>query len=210
MVQRVLCVAEKPMIAKDASQVLSNGTCRRVPGMAPQNPNWAFNYTINGQDCEVVFTSVRGHLMELEFPTAYKGWHSCTPVDLFTIPVSKHIPEDKLQIKANLESEARRAQVLSLWLDGDREGENISFEVVDVCRAANPRLAIRRARFSSVIPREIHAAICHMAPPNEAQSLCVDTRQEIDLRVGAAFTRFQTLLLQVGEAVGTRGQRRNC
>lgn len=72
-------------------------------------------------------------------------------------------------------------------------------QVVDVCRAANPRLAIRRARFSSVIPREIHAAICHMAPPNEAQSLCVDTRQEIDLRVGAAFTRFQTLLLQVGD-----------
>jgi len=27
---------------------------------------------------------------------------------------------------------------------------------MDVCRAANPRLRIRRARFSALIPRDIH------------------------------------------------------
>lgn len=47
----------------------------------------------------------------------------------YCLPSALSLSQDKLQIKANLEQEARRAQVLSLWLDGDREGENISFEV---------------------------------------------------------------------------------
>ena len=55
-------------------------------------------------------------------------------------------------IEKNLQSEAKRAQWLILWLDCDREGENIAFEVVDICRKANNRLQIFRAHFSALIP----------------------------------------------------------
>lgn len=42
-----------------------------------------------------------------------------------------------------------------LWLDCDREGENIAFEVIDICTAVNQRLTIKRARFSALIERSL-------------------------------------------------------
>lgn len=41
-------------------------------------------------------------------------------------------------------------QMLVLWLDCDREGENIATEVRQVCTEANNRLNVRRARFSAL------------------------------------------------------------
>lgn len=58
-----------------------------------------------------------------------------------------------MDIKRTLEQEARRCQWLVLWLDCDREGENIAFEVVEVCTAVNHHLTIKRAHFSALIER---------------------------------------------------------
>ena len=64
-----------------------------------------------------------------------------------------YVFKDKLDIKKTLEEEARKCQWLVLWLDGDREGENIAFEVVEVCSSVNSHLNIWRARFSSTSDR---------------------------------------------------------
>lgn len=58
-----------------------------------------------------------------------------------------------MDLQRTLEEEARRCQWLVLWLDCDREGENIAFEVVDVCRSSNAHLNIWRAHFSALIDR---------------------------------------------------------
>lgn len=118
------------------------------------------------------------------------------------IPTQKQhaAPRARAQSKATLQQQlqqlARQAQTLILWLDCDREGENIGFEVMRVCQTANARLAVRRARFSALIPRELHSALANLVAPNERDADAVDARQEIDLRVGASFTRFQTMLLR--------------
>ncbi len=66
-----------------------------------------------------------------------------------------------------------------------------------VCCAVNPRLTIRRARFSALIPRELQRAMATLGQPNANDAAAVDARQEIDLRIGASFTRFQTKQLRV-------------
>ena len=107
-------------------------------------------------------------------------------------------------IEKTLQREIRGCQTLVLWLDCDREGENIAFEVLEVCKKVNPRINVLRAHFSAVIPRfyfhvnanairEIFRAVQTLTAPNANDSMAVDARMEIDLRVGAAFTRFQTM-----------------
>ena len=124
------------------------------------NPLFFFPYNINGTPCEMVFTSVSGHLLELDFLPQHKKWRGCNPVELYTAPVQKLVPQarqqpqamccdmlnaawcanalmvrccmlqDKEATERNLQQQARDAQWLVLWLDCDREGENIAFEVL--------------------------------------------------------------------------------
>jgi DNA topoisomerase III len=145
----------------------------------------------------MLMTSVTGHLMELDFAEPFaRKWKACKPVDLFELPVVKKVKPDNARLQQQLEAEARRCQWLVLWLDCDAEGENIAFEVIEVCRKANSRLRVLRARFSALIPREIFRCVNNLVQPDENVAHAVDARQEVDLRLGAAFTRFQTMRLQ--------------
>ena len=56
-------------------------------------------------------------------------------------------------VQRNIAAESRTAQVLVIWTDCDREGENIGSEIISVCLAGNPRLMVLRARFSVIQPR---------------------------------------------------------
>ncbi|XP_023555904.1 DNA topoisomerase 3-alpha isoform X1 [Octodon degus] len=59
-----------------------------------------------------------------------------------------------------------------------------------------PSLQVLRARFSEITPRAVRTACENLTEPDQRISDAVDVRQELDLRIGAAFTRFQTLRLQ--------------
>ncbi|KAM9843380.1 DNA topoisomerase 3-alpha [Aulostomus maculatus] len=101
-----------------------------------------------------------------------------------------------IQIKRTLEKEARQCQALVIWTDCDREGENIGFEIIDVCKAVKPNIRLFRAKFSEITPNSIRRACETLSEPDANISDAVDVRQELDLRIGASFTRFQTLRLQ--------------
>jgi len=60
---------------------------------SPYNCIWEFGYTIGTQQCDMLFTSVAGHLMELEFEGNYKRWRGCSPLELYTAPVAKSVPQ---------------------------------------------------------------------------------------------------------------------
>lgn len=62
-----------------------------------------------GQRCQMVMTSVSGHLLALEFVGAYKNWQSCNPLALFDAPVFKYCPENYEKIKVNAQRQLFRA-----------------------------------------------------------------------------------------------------
>ncbi|XP_040569735.1 DNA topoisomerase 3-alpha isoform X2 [Lepeophtheirus salmonis] len=97
--------------------------------------------------------------------------------------------------RKTLEREASNCEWLIIWTDGDREGENIGFEIREVCLRVAPRLKVLRAKFSEITRPSIENALRALTEPDEKQSKAVDVRQQLDLRIGAAFTRFQTLRL---------------
>ncbi|CAG8485597.1 16731_t:CDS:10 [Cetraspora pellucida] len=194
---KVLCVAEKPSLAKTISQILSNGTSRARPTKNKYIKNYDFSCTLNdSRAVQVTMTSVIGHLMAYDFPPEYQNWQQVSPLTLFDAPTEKHIIRGIEAIRDNIAKEARNAEQIMIWTDCDREGENIGSEIVDVCRGANSKIKVSRAKFSAIISQQIRHAWHSPVDLDYRQANAVDARSELDLRIGAAFTRFQTLGLQ--------------
>lgn len=71
----------------------------------------------------------------------------------------------------------------------------VSFQVLD---AVGPGMSkpwgsertVYRAKFSSITDTDICNAMNHLGEPNHNEALSVDARQELDLRIGCAFTRY--------------------
>lgn len=209
---RVLCVAEKPSIAKELARILSHGHYDNRAGVHKYCRNFDFPYRLppplgDNRDCQFTVTSVLGHLTETvsrteavpaqlgvrcqrgkvwspgnrrsfiaivpvrsnptsdlpspelknaddqDFGDEFRQWSSCDPFALFDAPVQTRVTSNLRQLERNLQNEARNADILMIWTDCDREGEHIGYEVVEVCRIVNPRLRVRRARFSAIIDK---------------------------------------------------------
>lgn len=142
-------------------------------------------------------TSVLGHVRGIDFLPEYKSWQSCDPSALFDADIQKYIEDKNKPIAKNIETEGRTAQTLFIWTDCDREGEFIGSEVRAVAGKVNPRLLMPgnniRARFSNIERQHIIHAARNPIPLDENQANAVAARQELDLRIGACFTRMQSL-----------------
>ncbi|KAL6703839.1 DNA topoisomerase [Coniothyrium glycines] len=197
MARNVLCVAEKPSIAKAVANHLGGqARAESVRGIQwVKNYKFDFRFQQWGQ-CAVTFTCVAGHIVVQDFDERYKKWHSCQPAQLFEAPIVSSIAEDKKVVASNIESQARNASILFIWTDCDREGEHIGTEIRDIVRKVNPRIQVWRARFSNIERAHVIQASQNPIQLDEAQAQAVSARIELDLRLGAAFTRMQTLALQ--------------
>ncbi|KAI8141544.1 DNA topoisomerase [Fennellomyces sp. T-0311] len=191
---KVLMVAEKPSLAESLSRLLAPGghfeTHRRT------TPVHEWKGSFGNDPAQIRFTSVTGHVYNIDFTSEYNSW-AVDPQLLFGGNVRKQEANPKMKLTQHLANEAKGVDVLVLWLDCDREGENICFEVIGNCAPFMRKpFKILRARFSAITAEEVRRAMNNLGEPNENEAKAVDARQELDLKVGVAFTRFQTKFFQ--------------
>ena len=109
---------------------------------------------------KVTVTSVVGHVHTLDFDGNHQRGD---PANLYTAATKKVAEETSEEhgIEAHLVAAAQDCHILFLWLDCDREGENICYEVIQVCRKAGlfvDDASIFRAKFSALTESHIKAA----------------------------------------------------
>ena len=205
----VLMVAEKPSIAQAVASALSapfGASMKKRKGVSPSAPVFEVAgvpfSTLGIQKCTLKVTSTVGHMFSLDFPKEYNNG-SVNPVELFEAPTVR-MEDPRPRMSEHLASEAHGCDAMVLWLDCDREGENICFEVISVVHGKLNSVElpgvymgnIWRAHFSSLAPADLAAAFTNLGHPNVNESASVDARQEIDLKLGISFSRFQTKIFR--------------
>ncbi|KAF8418818.1 DNA topoisomerase [Tirmania nivea] len=148
---------------------LSGGkvTVRNTGQKYIKNYNFTFRFPASlGGECHATMSSVVGHT------------GSCRPEVLF----------DSMMVK--FVDEARRSTHLYIWTDCDREGEYIGIEIRDLALKVNSRLIIKRARFNNIERAHVIEAAMHPVNIDELQASAIAARIELDLRIGAAFTKY--------------------
>lgn len=154
----------------------------------------------HGETVLFKMTSVCGHVMSLDFTGKYNSWDRVDPVELFTCPTEKKEANPKMRMPMFLAQASAGCEYLVLWLDCDKEGENICFEVMEAVarsiRNVYTNQVTFRAKFSAITEKDIKHAMANLIRPNENEAKSVDARQELDLRIGCAFTRYQTKFFQ--------------
>ena len=148
---KILCVAEKPSIAKAVSQILGGGHMTTSDTRIRFIKNYKFTTRLpDWGDCDVTFTSVAGHLTETDFDEHHRKWTQCAPVALFEARIVEKIPDGSKGIYDNIVKEARQARGLFIWTDCDREGEHIGSEIENAARKGNAQIQVKRAKFNNL------------------------------------------------------------
>lgn len=199
---KILCVAEKPSIAKEVSKILSGGrfTVRNSKNKYIKNYDFQYNFQRLGT-CQVTMTSVVGHLTNMDFPPAFQ-WGKCVPGRLFDADIIEKVT--KQDVFDNISKEASNSNKLMIWTDCDREGEFIGFEIFKAANKGNRSLEIRdilRSRFSHLERAHILYAANNPIQLDMKAVAAVSCRMEVDFRVGTSFTRLLTDSLRLNRII---------
>ncbi len=181
-----LVICEKNISDRRIASILSNGTSKQ--SKIGSVPVYEFSY----ENEPWTFIGLKGHIINLDFPSAYSIWWRVAPVKLISVDPEKKVSEKG--IASALKKIAKSSSRLIVATDFDREGELIGVEALDLITSYNANLSqIKRARYSAITPREIHDAFHDLTQVDRNLSSAGESRQIIDLTWGAVLTRFISL-----------------
>ncbi|MEM4700354.1 MAG: DNA topoisomerase [Candidatus Nezhaarchaeales archaeon] len=186
-----LIVAEKDSVARAFADALAEGGYR----VMSRGPVKAYLFTRGGERWASL--GLKGHLFDLDFREGLnRSWRSVDPRQLFFERPVRVVEEGSEPYLEALRELGREAEVVYLALDGDPEGESIAFEAKSVVEQVNPYAEFKRPWFSTLSPEELRRAI---ESPGELNPRLADkcfARMEMDLVIGASFTRLLTLSVE--------------
>lgn len=200
----ILNVAEKNDAARHIAGFLSQNRMRQRRSQGNNNYDLQVNISqLNPEfqntglvpdrnnNINFVMTSVSGHIMCYDFGDRFRSWRDSRPHELFSCPIEKNVLENMHGVAENIKCEAAHAKVLIIWTDCDREGENIGYQIVRQAKIGNPNIHVFRAFFSEISEPSCFKALREVGRQNEPLSDAAECRQQLDLRIGIAFTRWQ-------------------
>ncbi len=120
-----------------------------------------------------------------------KTWKLASLPYLVWAPIGK-TPTEKELIRS-LKSVAKKAELIVIATDFDREGELIGSDAAGLVRGVNEKAPIRRARFSAITKDEVERAFAELVNVDECLAQAGESRQDIDLVWGAVLTRYLTM-----------------
>lgn len=137
----VLMIAEKPSVAKSIARGLCKTKTNYRKGVCEFCPIHSFESEFKNKKASINVTSVLGHIYSREFPEQYNDRRNTDPFTLFDAPtVQINASGESSKIIEHLRNEASLGiDYLVLWLDNDREGENICFEILKCLEGALPK-----------------------------------------------------------------------
>lgn len=178
-----LIITEKANAARRISTILSDGTSKTNSSGGVT----VIAFDAGGDEYKVV--SLRGHIIELDYPQQYSDWGATDPTELVHAPQVKNVKVKS--ILNTIRDLAKESDEIIIATDYDREGELIGMETV---KAVGVDLsAVKRAKFSALTKGEVEAAFSNLAEPDEKLADAAEARQVIDLSWGAVLTRLISL-----------------
>ena len=208
----VLMIAEKPSIAKMISEVLSNGNAK--PKKTGRGKVLiTFDGYFKGVKARFTVSAVAGHVYTSDFLREHNKWDAIDAYELYDVPIVKLDAMRSMRMPDTMKKLGQGKDIICLWLDCDKEGENICYEVLyNVLPVMNKKnyQQIYRAKFSSLTKKDLKYAFDNISSmPNKNESLSVDCRQVIDLKIGVSFTRFLTSSILPGLDIPQQQQHGN-
>jgi DNA topoisomerase-1 len=180
---RKLIITEKANAARRISTILSDGKSTSSSSSGAT----VISFSAGGDDYDVV--SLRGHIIELDYPREYNDWGAIKPADLVYAPQVKTVRVKS--ILSSIRDLASKADEIIIATDYDREGELIGMETVKAIDADMTK--VKRAKFSALTKGEVEAAFNNLADPDEKLADAAEARQIVDLSWGAVLTRLISL-----------------
>jgi DNA topoisomerase-1 len=185
MKEKILIVSEKDNTAKRIATILSGNSLKQIK--IDTVPSYLFEK--NGTQFQVI--GLKGHIVKIDYPSKYRNWLAIDPIELIEAPLIKVISQKK--IAKALKSAAEGASEVIIATDFDREGELIGVEALEKIYEVEPKVKVKRARFSSLTPIEINNSFSNLESIYDNLASAGAARQDIDLIWGATLTRFLSL-----------------